>query len=357
MGGKLRDYDGYVVTGYDKESKSYTAQKENDSINIPRKTFENIIEQPKKGPVSAIVFENKDKGVKGTVIPEFSFQTREGLKVFKDCVVTKHDPADGTYTLSNGETSITLTKDRFLETIAPERFSQNFNKETTPYEKMLKGQYEDYFKERENTAYNFIHNFSVKCRKEARNPCDALLVAKAIINRMNDTEQEKLMKTLDAIKGHGQNLNVFIVDTYHEAISNSPIPNDGWMKKNYPNDVIAQPFYDTVSANGHFIDDNPELYRNGKNFNLKIGDSVKDITINTAAISGKGTVAIKYGELKVVSASKEGNSLTLIDKSNSYFTVPRDSFLKSYEKQLRKNMHAEIAHQKKNSVAISYGYV
>ncbi len=189
--GHLKTCENFVVKSYDSESGTYLVENENEKLSLPRETFNSLLnpaglnkeqqeEKTSRMEGNGIVFDNPEKGVKGTVIPEFSLMTQNGLQTYKDCVVTKFNESDKTYTLRNGDSIISVTEETFKEISSPERFENKFDENTPAYKKMLKTQYDDFFKERSNTAYNFRHNLSVFCRKEANSPCDALKVALAI---------------------------------------------------------------------------------------------------------------------------------------------------------------------------------
>ncbi|MGN1037039.1 MAG: hypothetical protein ACI4PX_04625, partial [Ruminococcus sp.] len=232
--GHLKNCENFVVKSYDSESGTYLVENENEKLCLPRETFNSLLnpaglykeqqeEKTSRMEGNGIVFDNPEKGVKGTVIPEFSLMTQNGLQTYKDCVVTKFNESDKTYTLRNGDSIISVTEERFKEISSPERFENKFDENTPAYKKMLKTQYEDFFKERSNTAYNFRHNLSVFCRKEANSPCDALKVAKGIIKKMSPAEQNKTKNLLKKIAREGESLNQLIVRTYHEAIKEVPL--------------------------------------------------------------------------------------------------------------------------------------
>lgn len=218
---------------------------------------------------------------------------------------------------------------------------------------MLKTQYEDFFKERSNTAYNFRHNLSVFCRKEANSPCDALKVAKGIIQKMSPAEQDKTKKLLKKIAREGESLNQLIVRTYHEAIKEVPL-NEEYIKQYQPETRIARPFYDTLSTDGQKIDSDPQLLRTDKDYNLKIGDTLKDIDIKSDKIFGHGKESVHFSELKVISASKEGNTVTLMDREKSFIEIPRDTVLKAYKEQQLKELKHQQSHSRRTSMEISY---
>ena len=362
--GHLKTCENFVVKSYDSESGTYLVENENEKISLPRETFNSLLnpaglnkeQQEEKSfrmEGNGIVFDNPEKGVKGTVIPEFSLMTQNGLQTYKDCVVTKFNESDKTYTLRNGDSIISVTEETFKEISSPERFENKFDENTPAYKKMLKTQYDDFFKERSNTAYNFRHNLSVFCRKEANSPCDALKVAKGIINKMSPAEQDKTKKLLKKIAREGESLNQLIVRTYHEAIKAVPL-NEEYIKQYQPENRIVRPFYDTLSTDGQKIDSDPQLLRTDKDYNLKIGDTLKDIDIKSDKIFGHGKEKVHFSELKVISASKEGNTVTLMDKEKSFIEIPRDTVLKAYKEQQLKEMKHQQSHSRRNSMEISY---
>ena len=59
-----------------------------------------------------------------------------------------------------------------------------------------------------------------------------------------------------------------------------------------------------------------------------------------------------YETLTVVSASKEGNSILLMDKNKSYYEVPRDTLMENYNKQQIKEHKQENRHKKSYCVDI-----
>lgn len=362
--GHLKTCENFVVKSYDSESGTYLVENENEKLSLPRETFNSLLnpaglnkeQQEEKSfrmEGNGIVFDNPEKGVKGTVIPEFSLMTQNGLQTYKDCVVTKFNESDKTYTLRNGDSIISVTEETFKEISSPERFENKFDENTPAYKKMLKTQYDDFFKERSNTAYNFRHNLSVFCRKEANSPCDALKVAKGIINKMSPADQDKTKKLLKKIAREGESLNQLIVRTYHEAIKAVPL-NEEYIKQYQPENRIVRPFYDTLSTDGQKIDSDPQLLRTDKDYNLKIGDTLKDIDIKSDKIFGHGKENVHFSELKVISASKEGNTVTLMDKEKSFIEIPRDTVLKVYKEQQLKEMKHQQSHSRRNSMEISY---
>lgn len=359
--GKLHSVENAIISSYNKQNQTYIVSNGDEKLELPKKTLETLLqdkqereqEQIKKAEGRTIVFEDKERGVKGTVLPEFSMITQNGLKTFKDCVVQSFNPAENTYTLSNGDTTLSVTADRFKEITSEERFNQKFDENTKSYEKLLTTQYNDYFKQRDNTAYNFRHNLAVYCRKEANSPCDALHLAKEIINRMPKDEQKKTQNLLKKLTHENETVNEMIVRTYHEAIKEVPL-NEDYIKQNQPKNVVVRPFYDTISDSGKKIENDPALIKGNSDRNLKVGDTIKNINFSMKKVAGIGKENVHFDELKVVSASKEGNTITLMDGNKSFYKLPRDTVLDFYKEQQQKEMKQEQRHQRSNSISMSY---
>ena len=67
--------------------------------------------------------------------------------------------------------------------------------------------------------------------------------------------------------------------------------------------------------------------------------------------SGKDKV---FENLTVISASKEGNKIVLMDKDKSYYEVPRDTLLEGYNKQQEKQHKAEQKHRNANRIDVGW---
>ena len=359
--GKLQSVENAVVEGFDKTKNAYMIDNGSEKIELPKATLETLLNdkreqeqiEAKRAEGRTIVFEDKSRGVKGTVIPEFAMYTAKGLETFKDFVPTGFNKAENSYTLSNGDRKITVTADRFKEITAPGRFENHFDENSPAWKKLCETQYNDFFQQRDNTAYNFRHNLSVYCRKEANSPCDAMHLAKSIIQRMPKEEQKKTEKLLDKMTHENESMAELITRIYHESIKEMPL-NEDYMKKWQPKNVVARPFYDTISDNGKKIEDDPALVKGGIDRNLKIGDTIKNIDIQTGKIFGSGKDSVHFDSLKVVSASKEGNSVTLMDANKSYFKLPRDTVLQFYKEQQQREMKHEHRQNRSNSMTLGY---
>lgn len=358
--GKLHSIENAVVMKFDKANQTYLIDNGSEKLELPSKTFETLLkdkqeqeEKIKRAEGRTIVFQDKERGIDGTVIPEFSMYTQRGLETFKDFVPIKHNPADDSYVISNGDSSMTVTAERFKEITAPERFENKFDENSPAWKKLCEQEYKDFFEPRDNCAYNFRHNLSVYCRKEANSPCDALHLAKDIISRMSKTEQKNTEKLLKSLQNENETMNELIARIYHEAIQEQPL-NEEYIKKYQPENVIARPMYDTISANCTKIDNDPALIKGSVNRNLEIGSTLKNVSIETGSIFGKGKDTMHFDELKVISASKEGNTITVMDSNKSFFKLPRDTVLEMYKDQQLKEIKHEQRQTRSNTMSISY---
>ena len=269
-----------------------------------------------------------------TKVPEFAMITQHGLENFKDMIIDSYEESSGTYLLKSvdGKNNVRVSENTLNVLVSDEysKKAQDYTQDTKTTEKMIDIQYNDFFQPRDNCANNFRHNLAVFCRKEANSPLDALKVANSIISQMSKEEKQKTKELLNLLRKDGQTVNEVLIETYHEAVKETPL-NEDYIKHNRYEKMIARPMYDTLSTKGEKID---------RDFNLKIGDSV-DITFKVDKNPGSKFSLRKesiYQNCTIVSASKEGNVVTLMDGNKSFYDVPRDTFLKEYA-QKQKNEH------------------
>lgn len=342
-------YSGMKVVYQNPENNTFYLDNGNEKLILPAATFQSIVSPESLHPQpqafkDAEIAEEMPAAVMGkTVLPEFAMITTQGIQTFKDLTVQKYNAAENSYTLTNGETSITVTGDTFKEINKPERYEKVYDEKTPAYEKLIDSQYDAYFKQRENTANNFIHNLSVYCRKEANTPLDALTISKEIISRMDKEEKEKTRLLLKQIAKEDQTINQVLVNAYYDAVKGVPLDKDTVLQKRNE-ERIAKPFNDTISAQGALVDSNSKL---------RIGDTIKDMAFNVPKAFGHGKDRI-FEDLTVVSASKDGNNIILMDKNRSFYEMPRDSVLEGYNKQQEKQQKAEQKHRMKNRVDVGW---
>lgn len=350
-----------IVTGFNKKNGTYEVESGGEKFELPRKTFETLLSDKKEQEAvqariaegKTIVFADESRGIKGTEIPEFSLITQLGLKTYKGFVPQSRDEAAGTYTLSNGAETLILKDKDFTEVTAPERWENKFDEKSPAWQKLVPSQYEDYFKLRDNTAANFTHNLSVACREKANSPCDAMRAAKMIIDQMSKDEKAKTQALLNEMAREEKNLNMVIAGIYHEAVKCVPL-NEEKIKQDFPDKYIARPMFDTISGDGQKVENDQALVKNGQDRNLRIGTVLKNIDVQSDKLFGKGNRSVHFSQMRVVSASKEGNSITLMDEKNSYIKLPRDTVLSLYKEQQLREMKSERKVERKNSMSISY---
>ena len=121
--------------------------------------------------------------------------------------------------------------------------------------------------------------------------------------------------------------------------------NEEYLKRGRYENIVARPMYDTVSREGEKLD---------KNFNLKIGDTVEVQFKVSKNILGKsaGKENLTFANCKIISSTKEGNIVTLMDGNKSFYDVPRDTFLKEYARTEKHNRSHENSTSHKHSMKI-----
>ena len=217
-------FSGMKVVMQDEENNRFYLDNGKEKLILPALTFKSIISPESLHAVppqfkDAEIAEEQPAAVLGkTTLPEFSMITANGIEVFKELTVQKYNSAENSYTLSNGDTTITVTGDTFREINKPERYEKVWDENTPSYEKLIESQYDAYFRQRENTANNFIHNLSVYCRKEANTPLDALTISREIVSKMDKEEKEKTRLLLKQIAREDETINQVLVRTYYEAV-------------------------------------------------------------------------------------------------------------------------------------------
>ena len=340
-------FKGMKVVFQDEETNRFYLDNGKEKLILPAMTFKSIVSpeslhpQPEAFKDAEMIEETPAAVLGKTTLPEFSMITTKGIEVFKDLTVQKFNAVENSYTLTNGDTTLTVTADTFKEINKSERYEKVFDENTPAYEKLIDSQYEAYFKQRENTANNFIHNLSVYARKEANSPLDALTISKEIISRMDKEEKEKTRLILKQIAREDETINQVLINTYYEAIKGVPLDRETILQKQSES-IIAKPFADTISTNGALVD---------KDSKLRIGDTIKDMAFNIPKAFGAGKDRI-FEDLTVISASKDGNNIILMDKNHSFYELPRDSVLEGYNKQQEKKHKAEIKRRNSNRIDI-----
>jgi hypothetical protein len=329
-------------------SESSKVQKYAESIdNSQTENSEESTQETKVENVENQIQEEQPK----TIIPEFAMITQHGLKTYTNMVVDNYEEQTKSYLLKSqdGQETVRITENTLKELTSNEhqQKAQSFDENTKDAEKMVETQYKDFFEPRKNCANNFRHNLSVFCRKEANSPLDALKIANSLISQMIKEEKRKTKDLLNLLRKDGQTVNEVIIDTYHEAVKKVPLNEEYLNNKRYDK-IIARPMYDTISNKGQKLD---------RDFNLKIGDSVK-VTFKGDKNAGTKFSLKKenlFQECTIISSSKEANKVTLMDGNKSFYDVPRDTFLKEYAKREKVEHKQEQKKQRSYSMKLDIG--
>lgn len=265
----------------------------------------------------------------GMKLPEqIAIITQKGLIAIDNTEVLAVSEDGTQITIGNSEQSVVVEPDTFDELMKP---SEKINENKEAYNKLPETMYNDFFNPRDpNCADYFRHNFSVFCREKANSPIDALDIAKQIIQIMPKEEQKRTKKLFETCCKPGQSINELLIEYYEDAVKEVPLCEE-WIKNNASEKYIPRQLTDIITANHEKID---------RDSNLRIGDTLKNVMLNNEKIFGKGKEKINVGELKIISASKENNSITLMGSDKSYYELPRDKVLAAYQQQTLKQKHS-----------------
>lgn len=344
----LKTFENAKVLSFDENTNTFLLDNGKEKLQLPKETFETILnpeQQNVRIEKEDVIHGEKGPAIVagGTVIPEFAMITNHGLQTFKDMKLQKYNEAENSYTIGNENSSMTIQADTFKEITAPGRFEKQFDEKTPEHEKLIESQYNDFFKQRDNTAYNFRHNFGVYCRKEASSPLDAIQIAKDITSRMDKDERQKTYRLLKQLAREDETITQVLVRTYLEAVKEVPL-NEEYIKNHQNEKMIARPFYDTISDKGQLVD---------RDSTLRVGDTIQNLAFNVDKVFGSGKDKV-FENLTVISASKEGNKIVLMDKDKSYYEAPRDTLLEGYNKQQEKQHKAEQKHRNAKRIDVSW---
>ncbi len=200
------------------------------------------------------------------ILPDFCMITDNGLELFSGYYIT--NKKNGIYTLSNGDSEISLPRETVYEIKAHEFNSININDKE--YNNILESQYNDFFKYRKpNNAENFIHNYSVICRTQVNTPVEAIKAAKDLINMLPENEKKLVHTILNNKKESNQNINDVVMDLYFSAIKQKPL-NDNYIKDVNSKNYIPVKASDYISETGSNIE---------SSLNIKIGDKINNVPI------------------------------------------------------------------------------
>lgn len=197
--------------------------------------------------------------------------------------------------------------------------------------------------QRPNNSSNFTHNFNAYCRKGANNVKEAMDFGKRLIQNMRPEEREKLKtQMLKWEKLTGKSYTQRLAEEYKENVSDRPI-ND---KTAFTKETLDAIRYntETISHKGAPLD---------KSCRMKVGDTIK-MKITVPDCLGRRNRKLPIQTLELVSHSPDGNSVVLMDEKHlSKYVIPRDDFIKTVQKQERKQMKAERRADRKAAVSMS----
>lgn len=197
--------------------------------------------------------------------------------------------------------------------------------------------------QRPNNSGNFTHNFNAYCRKGANNVKEAMDFGKRLIQNMRPEEREKLKtQMLKWEKLTGKSYTQRLAEEYKENVSDRPI-ND---KTAFTKETLDAIRYntETISNKGAPLD---------KSCRMKIGDTIK-MKITVPDCLGRRNRKLPIQTLELVSHSPDGNSVVLMDEKHlSKYVIPRDDFIKTVQKQERKQMKAERREDRKAAISMS----
>lgn len=197
--------------------------------------------------------------------------------------------------------------------------------------------------QRPNNSSNFTHNFNAYCRKGANNVKEAMDFGKRLIQNMRPEEREKLkIQMLKWEKLTGKSYTQRLAEEYKENVSDRPI-ND---KTAFTKETLDAIRYntETISHKGALLD---------KSCRMKVGDTIK-MKITVPDCLGRRSRKLPVQTLELVSHSPDGNSVVLMDEKHlSKYVIPRDDFIKTVQKQERKQMKAERRADRKAAVSMS----
>lgn len=118
----------------------------------------------------------------------------------------------------------------------------------------------------------------------------------------------------------------------------------------------------TVTAETFKEINKPERYEKGFDENTpafeKLIDSqyeaIKGVPLDRGTILQKKSEDRIFEDLTVISASKDGNNLILMDKNRSFYELPRDKVLEGYNKQQEKQHKAEMKQKRSNRIDVGW---
>lgn len=207
--------------------------------------------------------------------------------------------------------------------------------------------------QRENTAENFWHNYKAGVVAECNNKQEAMQFALNLIKRMSGEERQKffvMAKKYESIKDeNGKNLSYDkrILDYYEEATRGMTIKSKS-IFRNYKDSNLN--VLDAIKRNTEVFD------REGtpidQSIDMRVGDSIK-LRLTIDSPTERRSIKLPPSDFKVVSYSKDNNSIALISKDGKQkYIKPLDDFIAAAQRLERKQERKQWREDWENSMEI-----
>lgn len=207
--------------------------------------------------------------------------------------------------------------------------------------------------QRENTAENFWHNYKAGVVAECNNKQEAMQFAQNLVKRMSGEERQKffvMAKKYESIKDeNGKNLSYDkrILDYYEEATRGMTIKSKS-IFRNYKDSNLN--VLDAIKRNTEVFD------REGtpidQSIDMRVGDSIK-LRLTIDSPTERRSIKLPPSDFKVVSYSKDNNSIALISKDGKQkYIKPLDDFIAAAQRLERKQERKQWREDWENSMEI-----
>lgn len=207
--------------------------------------------------------------------------------------------------------------------------------------------------QRENTAENFWHNYKAGVLAECNNKQEAMRFAQNLVRRMGEEERQKffaMAKKYENIKDeNGKNLSYDkrIFDYYEEATRGMAIKSKS-IFRDYKDPNLN--VLDAIKRNTEVFD------REGtpidQSIGMRVGDSIK-LRLVIDSPTDRSGIKLPPTDFKVVSYSKDNNSIALISKDGKQkYIKPLDDFIAAVQKLEKRQERKQRREDWENSMEI-----
>ena len=206
---------------------------------------------------------------------------------------------------------------------------------------------------RENTAENFWHNYKAGVLAECNNKQEAMRFAQNLVRRMGEEERQKffaMAKKYENIKDeNGKNLSYDkrIFDYYEEATRGMAIKSKS-IFRGYKDPNLN--VLDAIKRNTETFD--RERTPIDQSIGMRVGDSIKLRLVIDSPTDRRG-IKLPPTDFKVVSYSKDNNSIALISKDGKQkYIKPLDDFIAAPQKLEKRQERKQRREDWENSMEI-----